>query len=189
MDLSFVRGGAPKAPFMKIFILAGFAAGLLTSPGALAQTAASGAAANAAGDATRLLPGDWMPDALQADRYILADWEARKLAPPPPGYRWVRDDASGQFLMASMRTGRIADAANQARAPNPADTPEPPAALSAGDRLSGGDLDARFTVAGWRVAGLPAPARGYHWVNIRGRYLLTSIRTGMVRQVAPDPSR
>ncbi len=183
MDLSFVRDGAPKDPLMKTLIFAGFAVGLLACPSVRAQPypAATGV------DATRLLPGDWMPAALQADRYVLDDWQARKLTPPAPGYRWVRDDASGQFLMASTTTGKIADAADQARAPlrdAPLDQPQP-VAPSPGDRLSGGDLDARFVVIDWRSIGLSPPDRGFHWVNIRGRYLLTSIRTGVIRDVAP----
>ena len=129
MDLFFVRGGAPKASFMKILISAGFAVGLLACPSVRAQAYSAGPAQADGGiDATRLLPGDWMPPALLQDRYILADWEARKLTPPPAGYRWVRDDASSQFLMASIAKGKIADATDQARARLPDDQPPPPAA-------------------------------------------------------------
>ncbi len=183
MDLSFVRDGAPKDSSMKTLIFAGFAVGFLACPSVRAQAYPVGTGV----DATRLLPGDWMPASLQADSYVLTDWQVRKLTPPPPGYRWVRDDASGQFLMASTTTGRIADAADQARARLPGTPQDQPQAVapSPGDRLSGDDLDARFVVVDWRSIGLSEPDRGFHWVNIRGRYLLTSIRTGVVRHVTP----
>jgi len=143
----------------------------------------------------RFVPGDRVSDDYQQDSYVVTAWQAAGLEAPPPGYRWLRDDRGGQYLMASRTTGQIADAVDQAphnRGPNPTttanDAGRPPAATSGrswirGDRLRRDDLDAGAIVTGWKEAGLPRPARGYDWVNMNNHYLLASRRTGVIKDV------
>lgn len=40
--------------------------------------------------------------------YVVSDYRYHRLRPPPPGYRWVRDDR-GDFLMVAIATGIITD--------------------------------------------------------------------------------
>ena len=42
------------------------------------------------------------------DRRYYVDWRAYRLRPPPRGYYWVRDER-GDFLLAAIATGLIAD--------------------------------------------------------------------------------
>jgi Ni/Co efflux regulator RcnB len=42
------------------------------------------------------------------DRRYYVDWRAYRLRPPPRGYYWVRDER-GDFLLAAVATGLIAD--------------------------------------------------------------------------------
>ncbi|MGE3866879.1 MAG: RcnB family protein, partial [Hyphomonadaceae bacterium] len=41
-------------------------------------------------------------------RYVVYDYGRYRLRPPPRGYHWVRDDR-GDFLLAAIATGIIAD--------------------------------------------------------------------------------
>ena len=217
--------------------------------------------------ATRLSPGDRVPDDYQQDPYVVSGWQAYGLQSPPAGYRWLRDDRGGQYLLTSVTNGRIVDSVDQVRPNGPrdpgmamSDGPHPdgfrhdgnpqsgvhwsrgdrvtdayrgddhvvgdwrernlaaPArgytwirneggqyamvdrhgriadvvmqdryradyAWARGEQLSGGYLDARFTVTDWQGAGLPRPARGSHWVNINHHYMLTSRRTGVISDI------
>jgi Ni/Co efflux regulator RcnB len=47
------------------------------------------------------LPGGWQ------NRYRGVDYRAYNLRPAPYGYRWVRDDRSGGFLLVGLATGVI----------------------------------------------------------------------------------
>jgi Ni/Co efflux regulator RcnB len=51
--------------------------------------------------------GDRLP-AYYGSRYYVRDYRYYHLRPPPRGYRWVRDDR-GDFLLAAIATGIIAD--------------------------------------------------------------------------------
>jgi len=274
--------GAHERHLMKTLIYAGLALCLLGSTSALAQAVYGPAqtqtgvqtgtlpqaldhrdAGNSPDAASRFSPGDRVPDDYQQDRHVVTAWQTYGLQTPPPGYRWLRDDHGGQYMLVSMSTGRIVDVADQMTANAPHDrgvamgngdrhdgnpsaggqwsrgdhAPDTyrgddrvvgdwqqrnlaqPAsgytwvrndggqyaqidrhsgmvaevvlqdryradyAWSRGERLSGGYLDARFTVANWRDAGLPRPAHGYHWVNINHHYMLTSRHTGVIRDI------
>ncbi len=172
---------------MKSLIYAGLALGLLGSTCALAQPAPAPAERHAPDPASRLSPGDRVPDDYQQDAYVVTAWEDYDLQSPPHGYRWLRNDRGGQYLLTSQATGQIADTVNQAMPKPPhgsaADAGPPAMQWTRGDRLSGRYLDSRFTVADWHGAGLSRPARGYHWVNIDGHYMLTSTRTGAIRDI------
>jgi len=52
--------------------------------------------------------GGRMPSAYLCRRYVVRDWDAACLAPPPRGYHWVRSD-NGDFLLVSANTGIIAN--------------------------------------------------------------------------------
>ncbi len=215
--------------------------------------------ANAPDRATRLSPGDRVPDDYQQDPYVVSAWQTYGLQSPPPGYRWLRDDRGGQYLLTSATSGRIVDTADQVRSNGSRDpgpdglrhdgnpqsgihwsrgdrAPDayrgddhvvgdwrernlaPPArgytwirndggqyamvdrhgrvadvvmqdryradyAWARGEQLSGGYLDARFTVTDLQGAGLPRPAHGSHWVNINHHYMLISRRTGVISDI------
>lgn len=55
-----------------------------------------------------LAPGQPLPPGYQGDAYAVADWQARGLYAPPPGYRWSYVD--GQYVLATVATGIIAAA-------------------------------------------------------------------------------
>lgn len=56
--------------------------------------------------------GDRLPIAYRAPRYIIPDLAAYGLAPPPPGYYWVRVDNSA--VLAAIATGIVLDVVNNA---------------------------------------------------------------------------
>ncbi len=119
--------------------------------------------------------GDHAPDTYRHDDHVVADWQQRNLRAPAPGYSWVRND-NGQYAMVDLNSGLVADVVLQ-------DRYRADYAWARGEQLSGGYLDDRFTVTNWRDAGLPRPAHGYHWVNINHHYMLTSRRTGVIRDI------
>ena len=41
-------------------------------------------------------------------RYYVEDYRVYRLAPPPPGHRWIRDP-DGRFILVAVATGIIAD--------------------------------------------------------------------------------
>ena len=51
--------------------------------------------------------GGRMPSAYHCRRYVVTDWPAARLFPPPFGYQWIRSD-NGDFLLVSANTGIIA---------------------------------------------------------------------------------
>ncbi|MBN8714024.1 MAG: RcnB family protein [Xanthomonadales bacterium] len=51
--------------------------------------------------------GGRMPSAYLCRRYVVTDWHAASLLPPPCGYHWIRSD-NGDFLLVSANTGIIA---------------------------------------------------------------------------------
>lgn len=51
--------------------------------------------------------GGRMPSAYHCRRYVVTDWSAASLLPPPNGYHWIRSD-NGDFLLVSANTGIIA---------------------------------------------------------------------------------
>ncbi len=176
---------------VKPFLYAGIAlsllggtAGLTTiacaQAGSAAQVQANRDADNPPTTADRVVPGDRVPDSYQQDQYVVTAWESFGLESPPTGYRWLRNDRGGQYLLTSQRTGQVADTVDQALRH---DTADAPAQWAAGDQLSGADLAPRFVVVDWKGAGLPRPARGYHWINIHHHYLLTSRQTGVISEV------
>jgi len=134
----------------------------------------SDARANAASD-VRWSRGDRASDQYRRDDHSVNDWQLRNLRTPPRGYTWVRN-GNAQYAMVSRSTGRIIEVVNQ-------DRYRQDYTWSRGDQLSGGYLDARYTVRDWHSAGLPRPARGHHWVHVNGRYMLTSLRTGTIREI------
>lgn len=144
---------------------------------------------------SRFVPGDRIPNDFQADSFVVTTWQAEGLESPPNGYRWIRNDRGGQYLMASRTTGQIADAVDQAawkKRRNPAvrstDGTSPESIGTAdrswarGDHLGAGDAEAAV-VADWQDAGLPRPQRGYHWVSLDNHFLLASRRTGLIKDV------
>lgn len=50
--------------------------------------------------------GQRVPSMYLERRYYVEDYNAYNLAPPPPGYRWVRPD-TGRYLLISTATGLI----------------------------------------------------------------------------------
>jgi len=118
--------------------------------------------------------GDHVPDANRGDDHVVGDWRERNLAPPARGDTWIRNE-SGQYAMVD-RHGMVADVVLQ-------DRYRGDYAWSRGEQLSGGYLDARFTVTDWQGAGLPRPAHGSHWVNINHHYMLISRRTGVISDI------
>lgn len=57
----------------------------------------------------RFSRGDRLPDQYRRDRrYVVDDWQQRRLRRPPRGYHWVRDDNDNYFL-AAVATGLILD--------------------------------------------------------------------------------
>jgi len=55
-----------------------------------------------------------------------------------------------------------------------------------GDRLSAEERSWQYVVEDWRGHGLLAPARGYHWVQTGGDYVLVAIPTGVIVQLLLD---
>lgn len=51
--------------------------------------------------------GGRLPSAYRGRRYVVRNWRADRLRPPPPGYHWVRSD-NGDFLLVAVNTGTIA---------------------------------------------------------------------------------
>ena len=192
---------------MKPLIFAGLAFGCLVAGGAggaaLAQSVTSSPMTMPAHDTatkpddrdaraaaqTRLMPGDRVPDDYQQDRYVFATWQAQGLETPPAGYRWLRDDQGGQYLLASRISGRIADAIDQAPAKTlstaaVSDDGRPAGgAWSRGERLPDAYRGEDQTVGDWKDAGLPRPARGDRWVYIDNHYMLASRQTGIIRDI------
>ena len=166
--------------------LLGGTAGLTTNAcaraGAAAQVQDNRDTDNPPTTADRVVPGDRVPDSYQQDQYVVTAWESHGLDNPPTGYRWLRNDRGGQYLLTSQRTGQVADTVNQAPRHDQADAPAQ-AQWAPGDQLSGADVDPRFVVVDWKGAGLPHPARGHHWVNVHHHYLLTSRQTGVISEV------
>lgn len=62
--------------------------------------------------ASSYAPGHWRKgDRLPRDRYgrqyVVDDWRAYRLAPPPRGYHWM--SIGGDFLLVAISTGVIAE--------------------------------------------------------------------------------
>jgi len=52
--------------------------------------------------------GDRVPVVYLQPRYVIEDYRAYRLAPPPPGYGWVRPyPDSDEYLMVQLATGLI----------------------------------------------------------------------------------
>jgi Ni/Co efflux regulator RcnB len=49
--------------------------------------------------------GDRLPPDYRRSQYVVDDWRARDLQPPPSGYQWVQID--GDFVLAASATGVI----------------------------------------------------------------------------------
>ena len=49
-----------------------------------------------------------MPAEYRDRRYVVEDWRAYHLAPPPRDHQWVRSD-TGEFLLVAAATGLITD--------------------------------------------------------------------------------
>jgi Ni/Co efflux regulator RcnB len=56
--------------------------------------------------------GERLPIAYRARQYIVPDWTVYHLAPPPPGYCWVRVD--NRAVLAAIATGVILEVVNGA---------------------------------------------------------------------------
>ncbi|RDI97122.1 hypothetical protein DVT68_18780 [Dyella solisilvae] len=56
--------------------------------------------------------GERMPDRYYSREYYVTDYARYHVAPPQPGYRWIRDD-SGQLVLTAIATGLIVDIAIQ----------------------------------------------------------------------------
>jgi Ni/Co efflux regulator RcnB len=52
--------------------------------------------------------GERLHDHYHGHVYEVRDYRSHRLRPPPRGYHWVRDD-TGNFLLAAVATGVIAD--------------------------------------------------------------------------------
>ena len=52
-----------------------------------------------------------------------------------------------------------------------------------GQRLPNDYRNNQYVVDNWRAHGLKSPARGQHWVQVGGDYLLVSIATGVIASV------
>ena len=199
---------------MKTLIYAGFALSFLGGTSALAQSAyapaQSGAAMapqmgtmpqdrgavsahdrNSPDRANRLSRGDRVPDDYQHDQYVVAEWQSYGLESPPAGYRWLRDDNGGQYLLASATTGQIADTADQMRPAGPRPdglrhdgNPQSGMHWSRGDRVLDADRGDDHVVGDWRERNLAAPARGYIWIrNDGGQYAMVDRHSGVVANV------
>jgi Ni/Co efflux regulator RcnB len=46
-----------------------------------------------------------MPSAYRGQRYIVNDWQARRLHAPPRGYHWVQ--TGGDYVLVAIATGVI----------------------------------------------------------------------------------
>jgi len=55
----------------------------------------------------RWIVGERLPPPYYAPRYVIVDWRARHLPPPPRGYHWVRVD--NDVVLAAIATGLIAE--------------------------------------------------------------------------------
>ena len=62
----------------------------------------------------------------------------------------------------------------------------PDHAYHRGDRLPAEERNRRYVVDDWRGHGLMAPARGFHWVQTGGDYVLVAIATGIIAQLSLD---
>lgn len=49
--------------------------------------------------------GDRLPRAQHQRRYVVNDWRARHLSPPPRGYHWVQ--TGGDYVLVAIATGVI----------------------------------------------------------------------------------
>jgi Ni/Co efflux regulator RcnB len=50
--------------------------------------------------------GGRMPSEYRHRQYVVSDWRAHQLAPPPRGYQWVQ--VGGDYVLAAIATGIIA---------------------------------------------------------------------------------
>ena len=55
----------------------------------------------------RWVVGDVLPPPYYGPRYVIVDWRAHHLRPPPPGYHWVR--VGDDVVLAAIATGAIAE--------------------------------------------------------------------------------
>ncbi len=55
--------------------------------------------------------GERLPREYWGGQYVVGDWRARHLRPPPRGYHWVR--VGNDYVLAAIATGLIADLFNQ----------------------------------------------------------------------------
>ena len=49
--------------------------------------------------------GDRLPQDYRRSQYVVDDWRAHDLQPPPSGYQWVQ--INGDFVLAAIATGAI----------------------------------------------------------------------------------
>lgn len=59
-----------------------------------------------AGPDHRWHKGDRVPPVYRTRHYVVNDWRAHRLAPPPRGYHWVQH--GGDYLLVAIATGVIA---------------------------------------------------------------------------------
>ncbi|MFT4067722.1 RcnB family protein [Paraburkholderia sp.] len=50
-------------------------------------------------------PGEPVPPSYRGPHYVVDDWRAYELQPPPAGYQWLR--VNGDFVLAAVTTGVI----------------------------------------------------------------------------------
>jgi Ni/Co efflux regulator RcnB len=58
-------------------------------------------------DGHRWARGQRLPRTYWGGHYVVSDWRARHLRPPPRGYHWVR--VNNDYVLAAVATGLIAD--------------------------------------------------------------------------------
>jgi Ni/Co efflux regulator RcnB len=53
--------------------------------------------------------GERLPERYSSSEYYVTDYQRYHLREPERGYRWVRDDDDGQFILVAVATGIITD--------------------------------------------------------------------------------
>lgn len=53
--------------------------------------------------------GERLPERYSSREYYVTDYQRYHLREPERGYRWVRDDDTGQFILVAIATGIITD--------------------------------------------------------------------------------
>jgi Ni/Co efflux regulator RcnB len=131
--------------------------------------------------------GGRLPEPYRQSQYVVGDWQQRRLASPPAGYRWYRND-NNQYLLAAIATGIIADVVSQNDYTADRRYQNEPQ-WSRGDRLSAGYRNDQYVVSSWRSYDLRRPGRGYEWVRINHQFLLIGRRSGRIVDVVDVESR